>query len=103
MATGATPGRASGFPSPSWTRTMSPSAKTSGCPGSVRSGATETLPALSRLAPLAPASGARRQLLGERAQQPVGGLHKHDLGGARVDAAEVAPQRVVGDFADLAR
>ena len=46
MATSQTPGR-------SFTLTMSPTAKTSGCPGSVRSGSTETRPARSTSAPVA--------------------------------------------------
>ncbi len=56
IATGATPGRVIGEPSRSRTRTMSPSAKISGWPGSVRSASTVTRPARSSSAPVCSAN-----------------------------------------------
>ena len=70
-------GQGIGEPSRSRTRTMSPSAKTSGWPGSVRSASTVTRPARSTSAP-----GA----LGERRGEPGGGHAGGPDDGPRGDA-----------------
>src|SRR5215207_8098200 len=130
MATGATPRSAWTPPSRLRTPTMSPSARTSGWPGRVRSGSTVTRPARSSSAPDSSASrdgygllvdGDDRALQQQRnaegrkrargfarqrgrvgGQHAVGGLDQQDSGPTGVDGAELAAQRAAGELGDLA-